>query len=150
MTTTDPFTEAARAEAEDYARTPRMNVGTVRDRIAEAHLAGVEWARAHLAAPTTDEDKHQDFLNEVCALLPERYDGDESQESIILDAVRDLAQPTDTDNLRGAVEDRLYDAGLVWSCVDPEGDHVATVDAPLIEVVRAVMDALIDAQETDR
>lgn len=48
--TTDDFTTAARAEAEDYARTPRMNVGTVRDRIAEAHLAGAEWARAHLAA----------------------------------------------------------------------------------------------------
>ena len=48
--TTDPFTEAARAEAEDYARTPRMNVGTVRDRIAEAHRAGAEWARTHLAA----------------------------------------------------------------------------------------------------
>ena len=48
--TTDPFTEAARAEAEDYARTPLMNVGTVRDRIAEAHQAGAVWARTHLAA----------------------------------------------------------------------------------------------------
>ena len=47
--TTDNFTEAARAEAEDYARTPRMNVGTVRDRITEAHQAGAEWARTHLA-----------------------------------------------------------------------------------------------------
>ena len=55
--TTDPFTDAARAEAEDYARTPRMNVGTVRDRIAEAHQAGAEWARTHLAAqePTDAE-----------------------------------------------------------------------------------------------
>ena len=56
--TTDPFTEAARAEAEDYARTPRMNVGTVRDRIAEAHQVGAEWARTHLAArEPTDAEK---------------------------------------------------------------------------------------------
>ena len=55
--TTDPFTEAARAEAENFARTPRMNVGTIRDRIAEAHQAGAEWARTHLAAqePTDAE-----------------------------------------------------------------------------------------------
>lgn len=50
--TTDDFTEAARAEAEDYARTPRMNVGTVRDRIAVAYMAGAEWARDYIAART--------------------------------------------------------------------------------------------------
>ena len=59
MTTTDPFTEAARAEAEDYARTPRMNVGTVRDRIAEAHRAGAEWARTHLAAQEPTAVEHR-------------------------------------------------------------------------------------------
>ena len=48
--TTDPFTETASDAAREYARTPRMNVGTVRDRIAEAHLAGWEAARTHLAA----------------------------------------------------------------------------------------------------
>lgn len=48
--TTDPFTVAARTEAENFARTPRMNVGTIRDRIAEAHWTGAEWARAHLSA----------------------------------------------------------------------------------------------------
>ena len=50
MTTTDPFTEAAHAAAREYARTPRMNVGTVQDRIGEAHADGWEAARTHLAA----------------------------------------------------------------------------------------------------
>ena len=65
--TTDDFTEAARAEAEDYARTPRMNVGTVRDRIAVAHMAGAEWARTHLAAQepiTAEVQAFQDCLYE--------------------------------------------------------------------------------------
>ncbi|MBK0330400.1 hypothetical protein I8D64_03175 [Brachybacterium sp. MASK1Z-5] len=57
--------------------------------------------------------------------------------------------PTDVE-LEDAIEDRLYDAGLVRSSVDPEGDPVATVDAPLVEVVRAVMDALTAARETQR
>lgn len=48
--TTDNFTEAANAAAREYARTPRMNVGTVQDRIGEAHADGWEAARAHLAA----------------------------------------------------------------------------------------------------
>ena len=54
---TDRFTTAARAEAEEYARTPGMNVGTVRDRIAEAHADGWAAARDHLAAqePTDAE-----------------------------------------------------------------------------------------------
>ncbi|MGP5199977.1 hypothetical protein ACTXKN_12550 [Brachybacterium alimentarium] len=54
---TDDFTTAARAEAEEYARTPGMNVGTVRDRIAEAHADGWAAARDHLAAqePTAAE-----------------------------------------------------------------------------------------------
>lgn len=54
---TDDFTTAARAEAEEYARTPGMNVGTVRDRIAEAHADGWAAARDHLAAqePTDTE-----------------------------------------------------------------------------------------------
>lgn len=51
---TDNFTEAARAASENFARTPRMNVGTIRDRIAEAHLAGAEWARAYLAEQKPD------------------------------------------------------------------------------------------------
>ncbi|UYG15786.1 hypothetical protein BRM3_09020 [Brachybacterium huguangmaarense] len=55
-------------------------------------------------------------------------------------------EPTDV-AIEDAVEDRLYDAGLVRSSVDPEGDPVATVDAPLIEVERAVMDALHAARE---
>lgn len=55
--TTDPFTEAANAAAREYARTPRMNVGTVQDRIGEAHADGWEAARAHLTAqePTDAE-----------------------------------------------------------------------------------------------
>ena len=55
--TTDPFTETANAAAREYARTPRMNVGTVQDRIGEAHADGWQAARAHLAAqePTEDE-----------------------------------------------------------------------------------------------
>lgn len=50
MTTTDPFAEAANAAAREYARTPRMNVGTVQDRIGEAHADGWGAARTHLAA----------------------------------------------------------------------------------------------------
>lgn len=46
--TADDFTETANAAAREYASTPRMNVGTVRDRIAVAHMAGAEWARTHL------------------------------------------------------------------------------------------------------
>ena len=55
--TTDPFTETANAAAREYARTPRMNVGTVQDRIGEAHADGWQAARAHLAAqePTDAE-----------------------------------------------------------------------------------------------
>lgn len=55
--TNDPFTEAANAAARKYARTPRMNVGTVQDRIFEAHADGWEAARTHLAAqePTETE-----------------------------------------------------------------------------------------------
>ena len=55
--TTDPFTDAANAAAREYARTPRMNVGTVQDRIGEAHADGWEAARTHLAAqePTDAE-----------------------------------------------------------------------------------------------
>lgn len=48
--TADNFTETAHAAAREYARTPRMNVGTVQDRIAEAHAAGWEAARTNLAA----------------------------------------------------------------------------------------------------
>lgn len=55
--TADDFTTASHAEAEDYARTPRMNVGTVRDRIAGAHMAGAEWGRDHaLAQEPTDAE----------------------------------------------------------------------------------------------
>lgn len=53
----EPFTDAATSAYEDYVRTPKMNVGTFRDRIAEAFLAGAMWARDHLAAqePTDEE-----------------------------------------------------------------------------------------------
>lgn len=52
MTTTehDAFTDAATAAYEDYVRTPKMNVGTFRDRIAEAYMDAAMWARDHLAA----------------------------------------------------------------------------------------------------
>ena len=65
----DTFTEAARAEAEDYARTPRMNVGTVRDRIAEAHQVGAEWARTHLAAREPTDAEIEAGANAIIALL---------------------------------------------------------------------------------
>ena len=68
MTTTDPFTTAANAAAVDYARTPRMNVGTVRDRIGEAHADGWEAARSYLAAqePTEGEtDAVQEVLHDL-------------------------------------------------------------------------------------
>ena len=60
MTTTDPFTEAARAEAEAVMSEARERVGiTVQEqnRYVEGHVAGAEWARAHLAAqgPTDAE-----------------------------------------------------------------------------------------------
>ncbi|MGO1349696.1 MAG: hypothetical protein ACTMIL_12730 [Brevibacterium aurantiacum] len=47
--TTDAFTDAATAAYEDYVRTPKMNVGTFRDRIAEAYMDAATWARDHLA-----------------------------------------------------------------------------------------------------
>ena len=47
--TTDPFTDAATSAYEDYVRTPKMNVGTFRDRIAEAYMDAAEWARTYLA-----------------------------------------------------------------------------------------------------
>ena len=55
--TTDPFTDAATSAYEDYVRTPKMNVGTFRDRIAEAYMDAAEWARAYLATqePTDAE-----------------------------------------------------------------------------------------------
>ena len=55
--TTDPFTETAHAAAREYARTPRMNVGTVQDRIGEAHADGWEAARTHLAALGAEPDE---------------------------------------------------------------------------------------------
>ena len=48
--TNDPFAEAANAAAREYARAPRMNVGTAQDRIGQAHADGWEAARTHLAA----------------------------------------------------------------------------------------------------
>ena len=53
----DDFTEAANAAAREYARAPRMNVGTAQDRIGQAHADGWEAARTHLAAqePTDAE-----------------------------------------------------------------------------------------------
>ncbi|PMC76382.1 hypothetical protein [Brachybacterium sp. UMB0905] len=66
MTTTDPFTTAANTAAREYARTPRMNVGTVRDRIGEAHADGWEAARRYLAAQEPDEsvlmDSHEEHI----------------------------------------------------------------------------------------
>lgn len=55
--TTDAFTDAATSAYEDYVRTPKMNVGTFRDRIAEAYMDAAEWARTYLAAqePTDTE-----------------------------------------------------------------------------------------------
>lgn len=54
--TTDPFTEATNDAAREYARTPRMNVGTVQDRIGQAHADGWEAARTHLAVQEPTED----------------------------------------------------------------------------------------------
>ena len=56
MTATDPFTEAARAEAEAVMSEARERVGiTVQEqnRYVEGHVAGAEWARTHL---TTQEE----------------------------------------------------------------------------------------------
>ena len=47
--TTDDFIDAATSAYEDYVRTPKMNVGTFRDRIAEAYMDAAEWARTYLA-----------------------------------------------------------------------------------------------------
>ena len=71
MTTTDPFVDAATASYEDYIRQPRMNVGTVRDRIAEAHIDGWHAARDYLAAQEPDE-------YEVEATAIALYNDDES------------------------------------------------------------------------
>ena len=64
--TTDPFAEAANAAAREYARTPRMNVGTVRDRIGEAHADGWEAARSYLATQEPVEsvlmDSHEEQI----------------------------------------------------------------------------------------
>ncbi|MFC0673524.1 hypothetical protein [Brachybacterium hainanense] len=51
------FEAAARAEAERYAHTPRMNVGTVTDRLAEAYMAGAAATRDHLAAQEPSEEE---------------------------------------------------------------------------------------------
>lgn len=48
--TTDAFTDAATSAYEDYVRTPKMNVGTFRDRIAEAYMDAAMWARDHLVS----------------------------------------------------------------------------------------------------
>src|SRR5699024_2601011 len=58
MTTTDDFTEAARAEAEAVMSEARERVGiTVQEqtRYVEGHVAGAEWARTHLAAQRAEE-----------------------------------------------------------------------------------------------
>ena len=62
MNATDPFTTAANAAAMEYARTPRMNVGTVRDRIGEAHADGWEAARSHLAAQAVSDEEAIAYL----------------------------------------------------------------------------------------
>ena len=72
MTTTDPFTEAAHAAAREYARTPRMNVGTVQDRIGEAHADGWEAARTHLAAEV--QAAKSEALRELSAHISEVVD----------------------------------------------------------------------------
>ena len=49
--TTNNFTEAARAEAEEYGKENAPTLGTMA-LTARAHLHGAEWARTHLAALT--------------------------------------------------------------------------------------------------
>lgn len=55
--TTDAFTDAATAAYEDYVRTPKMNVGTFRDRIAEAYMDAAMWARTYLAEQEPSDEE---------------------------------------------------------------------------------------------
>lgn len=70
----DPFTDAATSASEDYVRTPKMNVGTFRDRIAEAYMDAAEWARDHLAA---QEPTDADVADNVANLIRDLIDPDD-------------------------------------------------------------------------
>lgn len=153
--TTDPFTEAARAEAEDYARTPRMNVGTVRDRIAEAHRAGAEWARTHLAAQEPTDAEVEAAAIECVKFLfltaperpwedPEAVEQWEPMARIALRSARaarrdeETAMSTDEyvpsdDQVRGR-----YSDGAIWQGVETEtsDQHLEDFDAWLARVRR--------------
>lgn len=154
----------AREKAMQYAR----NVAPVPSDSASDHcagfLAGWKAARDHLAAqapkPLPDESElgiYGDWLVVLNAHEPDYPAGPEwgpypgSEHDPLFDLSRvagyppEPQEPTDAE-VEDAIEDRLYDAGLVDSSVDPEGDPVATVDAPLTEVVRAVMSALAAAR----
>ncbi len=71
--TTDPFTEAARAEAEAVMSEARERVGiTVQEqaRYIEGRVAGASWARDHLAAQEpTDAAIPENFANLIRDLI---------------------------------------------------------------------------------
>lgn len=82
--TTDAFTDAATAAYEDYVRTPKMNVGTFRDRIAEAYMDAAMWARDHLARQEATDAECIHVLNVLGTDLgqPTRTDFEWSQAAI--------------------------------------------------------------------
>ena len=122
MTTTDPFTEAARKSAEWY-RGPRLYVGTEPDREATAHIAGWEAARTHLAAQeesvlmTSREETISDRLSDAgYTEYAEDEDGGVTWVSAplgeVLRIVSAAQEPTDAEV--GAAQKCLYERTLTW------------------------------------
>lgn len=71
---------------------PQIAEGTGYDPGSRGHLAQLStlhWLDAHPEADPANEE-HEEFVNDICALLPERYDDDVAAEAIVLWAVRDL------------------------------------------------------------
>ncbi|VEW13537.1 Uncharacterised protein [Brevibacterium casei] len=71
---------------------PQIAEGTGYDPGSRGHLAQLStlhWLDAHPEADPANEE-HEEFVNDICELLPERYDDDVAAEAIVLWAVRDL------------------------------------------------------------
>lgn len=101
---------------------PQIAEGTGYDPGSRGHLAQLStlhWLDAHPEADPANEE-HEEFVNDICALLPERYDDDVAAEAIVLWAVRDLvaraeAQLTITESeLETIASDLATYEGAVW------------------------------------
>ncbi|MGN6035506.1 hypothetical protein ACP6NG_08995 [Brevibacterium casei] len=143
---------------------PQIAEGTGYDPGSRGHLAQLStlhWLDAHPEADPANEE-HEEFVNDICALLPERYDDDVAAEAIVLWAVRDLvaraeAQLTITESeLETIASDLATYEGAVWK--NRIRKHLAHIGVRVVpdpeptnaERLRELLDSItVDEQRLD-